>query len=269
MQNLLYHYCSIETLEMILKNRTFRFSSLGEVDDMEESLTSDFDDIGKICFVSCWTDLEQESVEMWRTYTNRLPGVRIGLPTNFFTQNLIRDESGIPKNNLDITEKYDCMISPPYIPELIPVTYTKDDFLINLPVFESANETCSGCGTKSSSFKLDVKYLGRFKREYWSGQSEWRYRLIAIPTQYYRNNQEGKYLNGNPDEGIELMKNDLISTDFESVQIDYPFDISVLKQMQLTLSPLNTAADNKKVESLLQEYSISTPLNPSSLKIRS
>ena len=69
MQDLLYHYCSIEKLELILKNKTFRFSSLGVVDDSEESLTADFDDIGRCCFVSCWTDLQQESVEMWRTYT--------------------------------------------------------------------------------------------------------------------------------------------------------------------------------------------------------
>lgn len=49
----LYHYCSIETFEKIVRNRTFRFTSLAEVDDLEEPLTSDFDDIGKICYVSC------------------------------------------------------------------------------------------------------------------------------------------------------------------------------------------------------------------------
>lgn len=80
----LYHYCSIETFELIMKNKAFRFSSLGVVDDMEESLTSDYDDIRKICFFSCWTDLIQESVEMWRTYTGGKNGVRIGFPRNFF-----------------------------------------------------------------------------------------------------------------------------------------------------------------------------------------
>lgn len=86
MTNLLYHYCSVETFELIMRNKTFRFSSLGVVDDMEESMTSDYEDIGKICFVSCWTDLEQESVEMWRTYTGGVNGVRIGLPKFFFSK---------------------------------------------------------------------------------------------------------------------------------------------------------------------------------------
>lgn len=268
MQNLLYHYCSIETLEKILVNKTFRFSSLGVVDDMEEALTSDFDDIGRVCFVSCWTDLQQESVEMWRTYTNGLPGVRIGLPTNFFNQNLIKNENGIPENNMSITQKYDCMISPPYIPELIPVTYTKDDFLVNLPVSKLVNETCSSCGAEASTLSIDVRYLGRFKREYWSGQSEWRYRLIAVPKQYYRNNEQGKYLDGAPTNRIELMKRDLIDMAFKYDYIDYPFDQSILKQIQFTLSPLNTNSDNNRIESLLQNYSITSLLEPSSLKIR-
>ena len=84
LKKILYHYCSIETFKLILENKTIRFSSLGKVDDLEEALTSDFDDFGRVCFVSCWTDLEQESIEMWRSYTQGLPGVRIGLPEDFF-----------------------------------------------------------------------------------------------------------------------------------------------------------------------------------------
>ncbi len=117
-----------------MKNKAFRFSSLGFVDDMEESLTSDYDDIGKICFVSCWTDLIQESVEMWRTYTGGKNGVRIGFPRNFFNMNLNADE--IQLLGQEIMEKYDVLISPPYHPTLIPVTYTKDDELINFICFK-------------------------------------------------------------------------------------------------------------------------------------
>lgn len=60
----LYHYCSIETLELILKNNTFRFSSLGIVDDMEEALTSDFDDIDRKDKNSiCFTDFDGHNLE--------------------------------------------------------------------------------------------------------------------------------------------------------------------------------------------------------------
>lgn len=83
----LYHYCSIDTLECILKYKTIRFSSLVAVDDTEEAMTEDFDELGRICFVSCWTNKE-EDVTMWRTYTEdgngNKSGVRIALPENLF-----------------------------------------------------------------------------------------------------------------------------------------------------------------------------------------
>lgn len=266
MTGVLYHYCSIETLELILKNKTFRFSSLGIVDDMEEALTSDFDDIGRICFVSCWTDLTQESVEMWRTYTGGNNGVRIGISLNLF--NLDLNEEGVPLPARELMEDNDVFLSPPYLPELIPVTYTKDDYLINPSVGTVDNDICKKCGKKTSSLNLQTTYLGRFKRDYWSGQSEWRYRLIVIPKEYYRNNEEGKYLDGEPENMIKLMKSDLIHMTFNNDYIDFPFNKSALDQMKVTLSPLNSEEDNNRVEELIRTYTNCATIESSALKMR-
>lgn len=46
----LYYYCSIGTLELILKTEKIRFSSLGTVDDRGESLTAEDLNLGKVCF---------------------------------------------------------------------------------------------------------------------------------------------------------------------------------------------------------------------------
>lgn len=266
MSDILYHYCSIETLELILKNKTFRFSSLGIVDDMEEALTSDFEDIGRICFVSCWTDLIQESVEMWRTYTGGKNGVRVGISKNLFKFDL--DEKGIPLPSHKIMEENDVFISPPYSPQLIPITYTKDDDLINPSVGKTANDNCNNCGRRESNLTLQTNYLGRFKREYWSGQSEWRYKLIAVPKEYYRNNERGKYLNGDPKDMTELMKSDLINMVFNNDYIDFPFNKFALDQIEVILSPLNSAEDNKRVEELIKNHTNNATVKPSSLKMR-
>lgn len=266
MVDILYHYCSIETLELIFKNKTFRFSSLGIVDDMEEALTSDFEDIGRICFVSCWTDLAQESVEMWRTYTGGNNGVRIGIATNLFNFDL--DDNGIPLPSNKIMAENDVFISPPYSPQLIPVTYTKDDDLINPSVGKIDNDICNKCGRKTSNLNLQTNYIGRFKREYWSGQSEWRYILIAIPKEYHRNNERGKYLNGDPEDMTKLMKSDLINMTFDNDYIDFPFNKIALDQIEVTLSPLNEAEDNKRAEELIKNYTSNATVKLSSLKIR-
>ncbi|ARJ40141.1 hypothetical protein SporoP8_15355 [Sporosarcina ureae] len=114
-------------------------------------------------------------------------GVRIGISTNLFNFDL--DENGIPLPSNKIMTENDVCISPPYSSQLIPVTYTKDDDLINPTVGKIDKNICNKCGRKTSDLNLQTNYIGRFKREYWSGQSEWRYILIAIPKEYYRNNE--------------------------------------------------------------------------------
>lgn len=42
----LYHYTNIETLTLILKNRTIRFNSLDKMDDLQEQETADLKNIG-------------------------------------------------------------------------------------------------------------------------------------------------------------------------------------------------------------------------------
>ena len=43
----LYHYTNIETLALILKNRTIRFNSLDRMDDLQEQQTADVKNIGQ------------------------------------------------------------------------------------------------------------------------------------------------------------------------------------------------------------------------------
>lgn len=76
----LYHYTSLETLALILENRTICFNSLLNVDDIEESETSDLKNFGKYVYVSCWTDEKDEMIPMWNLYTPDMHGVRIKLP---------------------------------------------------------------------------------------------------------------------------------------------------------------------------------------------
>ena len=80
----LYHYTSIETLALILSNRTFRLNSLDQMDDLQEKETSDIKNIGQFCYISSWTDDETESIPMWKMYSSLDSGVRIKLKTNPF-----------------------------------------------------------------------------------------------------------------------------------------------------------------------------------------
>lgn len=248
----LYHYCSIETFEKIVRNRTFRFTSLAEVDDLEEPLTSDFDDIGKICYVSCWTDCSSEMIEMWRSYTDNMKGVRIGLPKYFYT---VTDAEEALKKQKEISFNYDLSLSPPYFPELIPVTYTKDPMLINLPVISSfeSHEVKENMKSDTIQVSINTLLLGRFKNIVWDYQSEWRYRLIAIPNEVLRLNQKGRYSVADIEEHKKQLKQDIFQH-FSQRYIDYPFSESIFSDMNLIFGPANTDEDNRKIIDVITKY---------------
>lgn len=84
MDALIHHYTSINTLALILKNRTIRFNRLDRVDDVSEAKVFGEFDLTKNLFVSCWTDSDEESIPQWHIYTDKMTGVRISLPKGFF-----------------------------------------------------------------------------------------------------------------------------------------------------------------------------------------
>lgn len=60
---MIYHYTTIDSLALTLKNQTLLFNRLDCVDDIEEgSVESSGIYIGKCVFVSCWTESKEGSV---------------------------------------------------------------------------------------------------------------------------------------------------------------------------------------------------------------
>lgn len=186
----LYHYTNVDTLKLILDNETFRFNSLQNVDDLEEMETEDFGDLGRFCYVSCWTDETKESIPMWKEYTSPKKGLRIKLSTNIFEE--VQDigfsreqlaKLGIKKGDLQVFsgfpytkgladyERENLVTFMPRIVELFPVTYTKDSKLLRYSVY---NEDGNGS-------TVETKLIGKFKNIDWNYQSEWRYKLFAFP----------------------------------------------------------------------------------------
>lgn len=89
----LYHYTSLETLALILRFRTIRFSRLDMVDDPQEQRSADSQNLGKMKLVSCWTSSDEESIPMWREYAGAECGVRIQMKSYPFKKYSISRES--------------------------------------------------------------------------------------------------------------------------------------------------------------------------------
>ena len=89
----LYHYTSLETLALILRNRTIRFTRLDKVDDPQEQRSADSQNLGKMKLVSCWTSADEESIPMWREYAGAECGVRIQMKSHPFKLYSVSTES--------------------------------------------------------------------------------------------------------------------------------------------------------------------------------
>lgn len=149
MVNYLYHYTSVETLVLILKNKTIRFSNLASVDDIEEQGTEDFGDFGRYCFVSCWTKDSEESIPLWNMYTPDMTGVRIRLPEHPFdteilpaNNTVVKEDITYSKGLLALQDEYN-VIFMPYQPQLINVTYTEDSTLLKPNIVMNGKVTLS------------------------------------------------------------------------------------------------------------------------------
>lgn len=187
----LYHYASLDTLALILHNRTIRFSRLDKVDDPQEQRSADSQNLGKMKLVSCWTSSAEESIPMWREYAGAECGVRIQMKSHPFKRYSVSTESlsrlssdavlNTPGGKFDGLQlpledfwdkKYHFKEMARSVEMLHEVQYTKDKSLLFPEVIRS-------CG--NGLVEADLSALGIHKATAWSYQREWRYVLTAVP----------------------------------------------------------------------------------------
>jgi len=273
MRPYLYHYTTIESLALILKNQTIRFNKLTNTDDLEESKTSDIGNAGQYIFVSCWTDKKAENIPLWHMYSNRLSGVRISLPflpfkeydsdilNSYNSYNDSEFESLIksPKiktyipDSLNKNQKYiiNTSFDKSTIKENIKVLYTDDEKLI-LPEISKIEKT-----TQTIKFSL----VGKYKRSCWKFQKEYRYRLWVLPIGH--NEIMLNHLDSDRFEsGFKRIKDQVkLNFDFIDLQIDQE-DFS---KMEIVLGPGVTESQRTLIDCLVATYNPKAKISDSQL----
>lgn len=223
----LYHYTSIETLALILKNKTMRFSRLDCVDDPDEySFSRDGITPAHYCFVSCWTKNSRENLPQWYMYGNSTHGIRIELDSDMFevSGNIIVpsffDDEFMRKNRL--------MVMP----------LLNDGFLRDIIYKDNAFESVFlNIGSQKA---IDFKKIGIYKNTDWAFQQECRFMFYTIPL----------LPNGKVNIQNALQNNIAPSV----TQIDLPIKEEVLQNMSIMLGPQVSEAEKTIVQSLMKVY---------------
>lgn len=264
----LYHYTNLETLALILKNRTIRFNSLDKMDDLQEKETADIRNIGQFFYISSWTEDATESIPMWNMYASLNSGIRIKLRKNPFKvyENTAVDLSHVI--HASVTDNSDGKPLLSIIPlaemfakgfiapqamarELLrKVEYTDDkDKLYPKMLTENGNQ-----------FVIAMGELGRYKNLHWSFQSEWRYILNILPidlNQPVESSMKDFQLVANK------MRWGIANQPFPHYDMVIADD--AFADMEITLSPRISAGNRIIVQVLVEKYNPAAVLCDSSL----
>lgn len=269
----LYHYTSIETLALILKNKTIRFSSLSRVDDIEEQRTDDYGNLGRFCFVSCWTNETEESIPLWNLYTPNMTGVRIRLPINpFKTVKINPDGKHIKESYVThpslTNEKlsiHGCLLNPPYLASLYQVQYTDDPDKLNRRVLtEKEQETRIVNGVKKTIFEknISIKDIGIYKNKQWAFQKEYRYKFFVVPWTM----KDLELVQSYADQArlLDRLETEELKKDF----FDLELDEHTMNDMEILIGPRANYAQKQIIESLVNDLNPSANILESNLGIR-
>lgn len=208
----LFQYTSLGVLALILKNRTIRFNSLSNLDDLEEAqlIFNGFDDNNPpVTYVSCWTDSDVEEISMWKLYTKLSDGVRIELPVGSFVD-LQNGTSRIIKGLYDydhaqwIPESSDAKVNLGAVSMIQPRSCNYPSKIIYSDDYPASKIIASESIDRNSRM-IYTNYLARFKRAAWSFQREYRY-IIVFSKPYERFLLRDYYDVGLVEEAIENMK---------------------------------------------------------------
>lgn len=247
----------------MLRDRTIKLSRLDKVDDLSESITQDSVTFAQYLFVSCWTDDRIESIPFWHMYTPSMAGVRVRLPRAMFKpytlesapdRGMQADFTGcvLPLERLH-GDGYIAM--PEHVDNFQKIEYTDDQSLLHPKLYQEQED---------GRHKINFGLLGKYKRGHWSFQSEWRFRLLIMPS---APPPRGSY--GDQRYANEFLKNVVQIVHgrpppFDSFMLE--LDETAMRQMQVVSGPKCTEGDLALIEALLESHCPSATFERSELE---
>lgn len=268
-----HHYTNINTLALILKNKTIRFNRLDRVDDVSEAQSFGRFNLANYLFVSCWTDSETESIPQWHMYTNGMTGVRLTFPKDLFHYRPLK-----PPVNWNAHSEGE-VLSPIPFERLFTDNYIVLPNILNKEQFERKVQYVDDVAAiykDAVDLKLDqeghadlkIKKVGNlagYKQKVWEFQSELRFVLFILPSLPIPGSgvPDEKYFSQLPSHVI----NSIISGIGPTINcFDVEINPQVLDSIVVRMGPLSTEGDRLIVESLLRQYTKNGTVQPSKLK---
>ena len=267
----IYHYTTIETLALILKNKTIRFSRLDTLNDLEEGhITSCDIDVGKLAYVSCWSENPKEAIPLWSIYGKDSMGVRIALEKDMFkdyawtlehcqenTPSIIplHGNSSLRKFKIPITDLFigRCTMYPPT---------TVQSFYFPMQYVEDIKPYIEGSASVIQKHIQSINHsnIGQYKHERWAFEEESRFIIYRHPIdidEYFKKPT------------IETLSSGYINNRFDDLTFyDMHLKNDIFNSLEVRLSPSADESHMIIVDSLLKDYAPMAICEESKLKTK-
>lgn len=242
----IYHYTTIDTLALIMLNKTIRFNRLDLVDDKEETLYSSGPYDTKICknvFVSCWTRDPIENHDLWKRYTKGYRGVRIALDEDMFITYEINDHF------ISYFREWNTIIEDCVFP--LPLNEAKLNDVRY--VYNNEHYIKNAIRNDGNYIHISIQELGLYKRKNkWEQQAESRFKLFCYPTtpeilKIIQSNNINVKLSAWEDINSLLFSNHQINLEY----YDMPLKKDALDSIEVMMGPATSDDDRDKVKRIL------------------
>lgn len=263
----IYHYTNLESLAMILKNKTIRFNRLDKVDDLEEG---NAESLGvrfcKYVFVSCWTENSEESIPLWKMYGGDFGGIRISIEREMFQEYFVTnlDLGGLKTQGSIITKIPAQHLTHPDF-WVIPIfDYDNDFFYRHVEyvddVFQYTKDCIQITNVKDDrgDMNMQMKPFGSYKNKRWKFQDESRFVLYVLPC--------NPMLEGaNPEVSSIVTQSLLGNKSLPFTYYDMSLNKDALDKIEITLSPSASEAEKIIIQALVEKFAPNAQVNNSTL----
>ena len=263
----IHQYTSIDSLALILKNKTIRFNRLDNMDDVEEEAKSSLGiRLGGFMFASCWTYSSKESIPLWKMYTPSSRGVRITLDKNMFKKYLISEEDTTSSSmliNKELKVESIIPLSKMYTDNytILNTFWNEDFFYKQIQYVDDIKAIYNSLiQVENGIVSFQFNNVGAFKHKDWDFQDECRFRLLILP--------HGNISVEDPRYVMYILE--CIQKENYAPMNSYYLNLkeNILDELTITLSPFATESDRAIVNTLCKEYAPNAIIADSSLKNR-
>ncbi|MDD3645394.1 MAG: hypothetical protein PHR19_07705 [Bacteroidales bacterium] len=263
----IYHYTNLESLALILKNKTIRFNRLDRVDDYEEGNAESLGvRFSKYVFASCWTEEPEESIPLWKMYGGDFGGLRISMEHEMFKEyNLFAPDLHIQTDTGFFSSKIPAkdMNNPdffifPFLDYENDLFYRQIRYVDNVFEYTKDSIKIGNINGNRGDMNLEMKSFGYYKNKRWEFQKESRFVLYIFPVNILR---EG----ANPEISSIVMQRLLNNIPLPFSYYDMNLKEDAMDNMEITLSPSASEAQKIIVQTLVDKYAPRAKVFESSL----